>query len=84
MARTSTCYFWVLILHFSILLLFEFQRLEKLIYLRHDAKRKLQEYPFSTGLDTGCVYGGKLTACILPERNFISVDAKQEYKAIAS
>lgn len=28
------------------------------------------------GIDTGCVYGGKLTALILPERTFISIDGK--------
>ena len=31
------------------------------------------------GLDTGCVYGGRLTAVILPERNLVSVPAKRAY-----
>jgi hypothetical protein len=45
----------------------------------HDAMRGLQEYPLALGLDTGCVYGRRLTAVMFPGRVLISVPARQQW-----
>ena len=42
----------------------------------HGAVRGLRVSPFSIGVDTGCCYGGKLTALVMPGREVVQVDAE--------
>jgi diadenosine tetraphosphatase ApaH/serine/threonine PP2A family protein phosphatase len=48
----------------------------------HDAVRGLQQYPKALGLDTGCVYGKKLTGLLLPADGLISVSAHKVWAAV--
>ena len=45
----------------------------------HDAVAGLQRRRYSIGLDSGCCYGGSLTALIWPDDVLVSVPAKRMY-----
>lgn len=45
----------------------------------HTPQPEVERNPWSLGLDTGCVYGGKLTAALLPERRIIQIQARRNY-----
>jgi predicted phosphodiesterase len=52
----------------------------RLVVYGHWAKPEPVVRRNSIGLDTGCVYGGSLTALVLPERRLVSVPARRAYQ----
>jgi serine/threonine protein phosphatase 1 len=45
----------------------------------HTPRPEIYKLKWSVGIDTGCVFGGHLTAYVLPEKRFLQVKARQRY-----
>jgi diadenosine tetraphosphatase ApaH/serine/threonine PP2A family protein phosphatase len=45
----------------------------------HTPRPNVLERPGSIGIDTGCVYGGHLTAYIIENKSFVEVRARKAY-----
>ncbi len=45
----------------------------------HTPRPEIYKLKWSAGIDTACVYGGHLTAYVLPEKRFLQVKARQRY-----
>lgn len=45
----------------------------------HIPRSEIARSPWALGLDTGCVFGGHLSAYILPERKIVQVKARRTY-----
>ncbi|OGH01128.1 MAG: hypothetical protein A2600_13310 [Candidatus Lambdaproteobacteria bacterium RIFOXYD1_FULL_56_27] len=63
---------------------FDFYTGKKLVVFGHWAKLGGVVRPNVVGLDTGCVYGKKLTALVLPEKELVSVEALAVHCPITS
>ena len=61
---------------------FDLYRGEKLVVFGHWASLGLMVRRNAICLDSGCVYGKKLSALVLPERRIVQVNAKRAYEEI--
>lgn len=62
---------------------------ERGVIFGHDARRGLirverEGKPYLLGLDTGCVYGGRLTGWILEEDRYVQVKARRPYVKVGA
>ena len=51
----------------------------ELVIYGHTPWEEIYTSPKALGIDTGCLLGGKLTACVFPAKKIIQVDAKKAY-----
>ena len=58
---------------------YNFYKGRRLIVYGHWALKGLTIRSNTIGLDSGCVWGGSLSALILPEKKIVQVDAKESY-----
>lgn len=49
------------------------------VYYGHTPRSKVAFTSFAVGLDTACVYGNFLTACLLPDMELVQVRARRSY-----
>jgi hypothetical protein len=59
---------------------YEYYHDQKRIVFGHWVRREPLIRENVIGLDTGCVYGGKLSAYVLPEGYIVSIPARKTYK----
>lgn len=65
----------------------EIYKADRRVVFGHDAKKGLvrvekERLPVLVGIDTGCVYGGKLTGYILEEDRILQIPAVRAYAAV--
>lgn len=51
----------------------------RMILFGHWPAKRPRRAPYAIGLDTGCVYGGNLTAFVVDTEEFVSVPAREKY-----
>ena len=56
-----------------------FWKNDEFVIYGHTPRKKVYKKRNTLCLDTGCVYGGKLTAYLVEEKKFVSVSAKKAY-----
>ena len=57
----------------------QFWKQKPFVVYGHTPRKNVFKRRYSLGIDTGCVWGGKLTAYILPEKEIVQVNAAKNY-----